>query len=307
VKKIIKIVVKIVLSLIVTAAYLYITYRLEYLSQIAEIDNIVGIIPLFLLTGIAVFLIALIWKRYKNAEVSTIVLSVLTVFWSALLIPAITGNWYPLASVPESGGDSPDLTLYEPFRENTLSVTLSYSSVRISEDLPLLDGATALYPVYAAAVRAVYDENAYTPETAICSNTPNAYNRLIAGECDIIFTAGPSKKQKAAAEAAGVDLYLTPLGKEAFVFLVGKDNPIRNLSYQQIKNIYSGKTAYWRTLGYKDGGKIVVFIRPEGSGSQTGLELIMNGLPIQKPQPLPDKSLAGNGSLMRQVSVRQAA
>jgi phosphate transport system substrate-binding protein len=303
VKKPLKIAVKTALTLIVIAAYLFITYRFEYLTQITAFDNIIGVMPLILLTGIAAFLIVLIWKRYNNAQTSTIVLSVLAVMWTALLFPAVTGSWYPLAKIPEGGGDTPDLTLYEPFREDTLAVTLPPSSVKISDDLPTLDGATALYPVYAGAVRAIYDEAAYTPETAICSNTPNAYSRLIKGDCDIIFVAGASEKQKAAAKAAGSELVFTPIGKEAFVFLVGKENPVDNLTYSQIKNIYSGKTAYWRTLGFEDGGKIIAFIRPEGSGSQTALQNIMGDLPIQSPQPLPDKSLIGGGSMMKQVSV----
>jgi phosphate transport system substrate-binding protein len=295
--------IKIALTLIVIAAYLFITYRFEYLTQIAAFDNLVGVMPLLLLTGIAAFLIALIWKPYKNAQTSTIVLSVLTIMWTALLFPAVTGSWYPLARTPVSGGDTPDLSLYSPFREETLAVTLPRSTVKISEDLPLLDGATALYPVYAGAVRAIYDEKAFISEMAMCNNTPSAYARLIRGDCDIIFVAGASKKQKAAAEAAGAELVFTPIGKEAFVFLVGKENPVDNLTYQQIKNIYSGKTAYWRTLGYEDGGKIIAFIRPEGSGSQTALQNIMGELPIQSPQPLPDKSLIGNGSMLKQVSV----
>jgi phosphate transport system substrate-binding protein len=299
-----KFALKIILSLIAIAGFIYITNRFEYLSQITAFDNIIGIMPLILITGILGFLIALIWKRYKNAEVSTAVLSVLAVIWTAMLIPAVSGDWYPFAKIPETSGSAPDLTLYEPFKQDTLAVTISDSSLMISEDLPVLDGATALYPVYAAVVRALYDENAYTPETAICSNTSNAYKRLICGECDIIFVAAASKKQLQAAEEAGSELVFTPIGKEAFVFLVGNENSIDNLSYQQIKNIYSGKTAYWSTLGFQDGGKIIALTRPEGSGSQTGLQQIMRGIPIQKPQPLPDKSLVGNGSLMQQVSVR---
>jgi phosphate transport system substrate-binding protein len=304
VKKSRKFLLKIALSLIVIAIYIYITNRFEYLSQITAFDNIIGIMPLILLTGILGFAVALIWKRYKNAEISTAVLSVLTVMWTAMLFPAVTGNWYPFSKIPETSGSAPDLTLYEPFREDTLSVTISDSSLSLSEDLPVLDGATALYPVYAAAVRAVYDEKAYAPETAICSNTPNAYKRLIRGDCDIIFAAAASQKQLQAAEEAGCELFFTPIGKEAFVFINGKENPVENLTYQQIKNICSGKTAYWSTLGFKDGGKIIVFTRPEGSGSQTGLQQIMRGIPIQKPQPLPDETLIGNGSLMQKVSVR---
>jgi phosphate transport system substrate-binding protein len=304
VKKILQQAARIVLSLIVFAVYLYITYRLEYLTQITAFDNIVGIMPLILLTGILGFLVALIWKRYKNAKTSTIVLAVLTVMWSALLFPAVNGNWYPFAKKNPRGTDEPDITLYEPFREDTLAVKIAGASVKLSEDLPVLDGAIALYPVYTGVVRSIYDEEAYTPEIALNTNTIEAYNRLIDGDCDIVFAAGASKKQKQAAEAAGADLVFTPIGKEAFVFLVGNENPVDNLSYQQIKNIYTGKTAYWKSFGFKDGGKIIAFIRPEGSGSQTALQHIMKGLPIQKPQPLPDETLIGNGSLMRQISVK---
>ena len=135
------------------------------------------------------------------------------------------------------------------------------------------------------------------------TNTLRAYDGLIAGERDIIFVAGPSANQRAAARAAGVNPVFTPIGKEAFVFVVAGSNPIENLTYQQLKNIYSGKTAYWRTLGWKEGGKIVAFQRPDGSGSQTGLQNIMKDLPLIAPQPLPSPSLAGTNSLMTQMSV----
>lgn len=58
-----------------------------------------------------------------------------------------------------------------------------------------------------------------------------------------------------------------------------------------------------KTLGWADGGDIIAFQRPEGSGSQTGLQAIMGDLPIQKPQPLPSDSLFGTGSMLKQVSV----
>ena len=58
----------------------------------------------------------------------------------------------------------------------------------------------------------------------------------------------------------------------------------------------------WSTLGWKEGGEIVSFRRPEGSGSQTGLQKVMRDMPIQS-RPLPDESLAGTNSLMKQMSV----
>jgi|GEM_PF-5853458 len=60
--------------------------------------------------------------------------------------------------------DSIDLSLYTPFADNTLAVSLEETStLKLESDLPLLDGATALYPLYAAFVQAVYPEKEYTP------------------------------------------------------------------------------------------------------------------------------------------------
>jgi phosphate transport system substrate-binding protein len=278
---------------------------LEYWSQLPAVDNAIGAAPIVLLVGITLFFIALLWKRHKNARTSTITLSALAVAWSLLFIPAVTGNWYPFSKIPEQGSASPDLTVYEPFTENTRVATLPHApSISIRGDLPSLDGATALYPLYAAFANAVYEEADYSPDLVVCTNTPNAYRAIIAGECDVIFVAGPSEKQKQAAKDADAELVFTPILREAFVFLTGKSNPVDDLTYQQLKNIYSGKTAKWKTLGWENGGDIIAFQRPEGSGSQTGLQTIMGGLPIQKPQPLPDDSLIGTGSLMKQVSVK---
>lgn len=150
---------------------------------------------------------------------------------------------------------------------------------------------------------AVYDNAEMAEDTVVCTNTPNAYRSVMQGTCDIIFVAGPSEQQKRMAKEMGAELVYTPIGKEAFVFLVGKSNPISELTQQQLKNIYSGKTAHWATLGWQAGGDIIAFQRPEGSGSQTGLQNMMGDLPIQKSRPLPDNSLLGQGSMMQQVSV----
>jgi phosphate transport system substrate-binding protein len=219
---------------------------------------------------------------------------------------ALRGNWWINPTTSDLFEAMPDLTVYTPFFENSLTAKLdNESELRLTDNLPVLDGATALYPVYAAFAEAVYDENAFSQDNVLCTNTGNAYEAIISGERDIIFVAGSSEQQIAAASEAGADLRFTPIGREAFVFLAGTDNPVNNITYQQLRNIYSGKTAYWNTLGWHEGGRIIAFQRPEGSGSQTGLQrLIMADLPVQVPQPLPDPALIGTNSLMKQVSAR---
>src|SRR5690606_20253505 len=83
-----------------------------------------------------------------------------------------------------------DLYAYQPFSEGTKAVRLAKpSSFSIDKNLPVLDGATALYPVYAAFAQAVYPEKMYDlHEGEVMSNrTGEAYDNLINGRADMIF------------------------------------------------------------------------------------------------------------------------
>ncbi|MDR1114105.1 MAG: substrate-binding domain-containing protein [Candidatus Margulisbacteria bacterium] len=112
--------------------------------------------------------------------------------------------------------------------------------------------------------------------------SPEAYSALLSGNADIIFCFEPSDAQLRQARELGVSYKLTPLGKDAFVFFVNKQNPVRNLSSKQIQDIYSGKTTNWRLVGGRDAA-IHAFQRPKNSGSQTILEKVMNGIPLITP------------------------
>ncbi len=153
----------------------------------------------------------------------------------------------------------------------------------------LLAGATALFPVYAAFAQAVYPEDTrYTPynrsdsadSLLTCSKTDRAYKRLIYGNTDVIFCAQPSDEELQMAKEAGVTFELTPIGYEAFVFIVPREEPVTGLTTQNIRDIYRGAVTDWVELGIEGLGKIVAYQRPENSGSQTALEEIMGDLPL---------------------------
>lgn len=191
---------------------------------------------------------------------------------------------------------------YQPFRPGTKAVALDKpASLKLSEQLPRLDGATALYPLYAAFVQAVYPEGNYEPYKGIvqCTTTPDAYRALIEGETDIIFVAAPSDEQLAFARSKGVELELTPIGKEAFVFFVSERNPVAGLSVQEIRDIYAGRTTNWRELGGSN-SEIRAFQRPAGSGSQSRLEALMKGDTLAAP-PREDV-VSGMGGIISQTA-----
>jgi phosphate transport system substrate-binding protein len=158
--------------------------------------------------------------------------------------------------------------------------------LRISANYPRLDGAVSAWPVYAAFAQAVYeglDENTVRAFVD-CTNTVDAYKRLADGVVDIFFGLAPSQGQRGYAASKGAALAEMPIGRDAFVFFVHKDNPVRSLTREQIRAVYSGRVTNWKALGGPD-ERIMAFQRLEGSGSQTTMiGTVMQGQALRKPQ-----------------------
>ena len=207
-------------------------------------------------------------------------------------------------SYAERIDDEVNLDGYRPFRENNLLKRLHEpAAISFHENYPKLDGATAAYPVYGAMAQELYkglNEWTVAPYVA-CSKTDEAYERLIQGEIDIFFGAQPSEQQLASAKEKGVELVLTPIAKEAFVFFVNKENPVGALTVEQIQNIYQKRIVNWKTVGGKN-EKILPFQRPENSGSQTIMRaMVMRNKPL--PAPLWEEYSAGMGEMISQIAI----
>ncbi|MHC8515254.1 PstS family phosphate ABC transporter substrate-binding protein [Sporosarcina sp. ITBMC105] len=193
------------------------------------------------------------------------------------------------------GDGSLEVEEYKPFQKKTKAVALDDpATLKIEDDLPVIDGATALYPIYSAFAQAVYPEKDYAVHgSEVMSNrTGQAYTNLINGTADIIFVLGPSAEQLKQAENSGKELTLTPIGKEAFVFFVNAKNPVTSLTVDEIKGIYAGEITNWQEVGGEN-DEIRAFQRPENSGSQTALQNFMGTTPIMDPPTENIASLMG--------------
>lgn len=216
-----------------------------------------------------------------------------------------------IPTVDEAESRSAMLHAYIPFDESNKLVRLE-SPASLQFDSPYavsLDGATALYPIYAAFTQAVYPEAwpsadekiDYSPynSTVECGGTIVAYERLLKGEVQMIFAAAPSQAQLDAAYAAGKEFHLAPIGREAFVFFVNSKNPVTGLTVEEIQGIYSGAITNWKEVGGKN-QRIRPFQRAEDSGSQTALQRLMGNIPLMEPEE--EDRIGGMGGIIRQVA-----
>lgn len=175
-----------------------------------------------------------------------------------------------------------------PFTEDSDIVRLDVKE-KLSGDLPVVDGAAALFPMYSAFVNAIYPKDSvsfdgkdFSSDSAMqYTNTRGAYKAVVDGTADIIFCAKPSQEQLEYAKQKGVELKMVPIGFEAFVFIVNKQNPVDDLTTDQIKGLYSGKYSKWSEVGGDD-TYIDAVQRNKGSGSQTSMLAFMNGTDMKK-------------------------
>ena len=176
---------------------------------------------------------------------------------------------------------------YVPFT-GSANVFSEDGAKKLEGDIPVIDGAAALLPVYAGFVQSIYPEDSvifngedYDAKSAMhYTNTRGAYKDIVDGNADIIICAQPSDEQLAYAKEKGVELELVPIGSDAFVFIVNANNPVSDITIDQIKGIYSGKITNWKELGGKN-VPIAAMRRNKNSGSQTALEKIMGDTPIK--------------------------
>lgn len=196
---------------------------------------------------------------------------------------------------------------YQPFREDSKLAQLETpASLKLQDPLPKLDGETWLYPMYAAFVEAVYPEGDYPyymkDGLVMRDDGGKSFTQLIEGKADMIFTTSPMKWHYNKAKKAGLELTVTPIGKEAFVFFVNEKNPVQNLTTQQIQEIYAGTTENWDEVGGKD-MPIIAYQRKNGSRGQKALEQFMEGTPLTKPAT-EDEFKDGYGNVQQRAEYR---
>ena len=152
------------------------------------------------------------------------------------------------------------------------------------ENYPKVDASLAIHPLVDSIASDFLgvDESELDFEYTK-TRTSEVYRNLIDGKVDVIFAAEISKEDEEYARQKGVELKIKPATSSAFVFIVNTENPVENLTFEQIQKIYTGEITNWAEVG-GESGDIIAYQRPTGSGSQTAmLSLVMKDKQIMTP------------------------
>lgn len=158
-----------------------------------------------------------------------------------------------------------------------------------------IDGSTATIPLTEGIMKRQLGLSEEEASRRVShSKTYNAFVKLIDGDADLIFVTSPPQEWLDSGLEQGVEVEVIPVVKDALVFLTNKKNEVNTLTQQQLKDIYTGETTNWKSVGGSD-SKIKPFQRPETSGSQTlFLKLLMKDtVPTQAVPDLEKASMSG--------------
>ena len=93
----------------------------------------------------------------------------------------------------------------------------------------------------------------------------------------IVVARAPSDDELAEAKKKGETYDVRPVALDAFIFIVNTANPVKSLTLNQVRDIYTARTNNWKAIGGTD-KEILAFIRERNSGSQELMEkLVMKG------------------------------
>lgn len=130
------------------------------------------------------------------------------------------------------------------------------------------DGSTSMEKVIGALGESFENSNQGVTFTYNPTGSSSGIKAVLEGRCDIGLS---SRSLKDSEKADG--LIETVLAYDGIAIIVHPDNPVSDLSVEQIAAIYTGEITNWSEVGGDD-GEIVLIGREAGSGTRDGFESI---------------------------------
>ena len=130
------------------------------------------------------------------------------------------------------------------------------------------DGSTSMQKVINTLGEAFMNENKGITFTYNPTGSGSGIKAVQEGRCDIGLSSRALK-----AEEKETGLKETVLAYDGIAIIVNPENPVSDLTLEQIAEIYTGRITNWKDLGGND-AEIVLIGREAGSGTRDGFETI---------------------------------
>ncbi len=130
------------------------------------------------------------------------------------------------------------------------------------------DGSTSMEKVIGALGESFENDNSGVTFTYNPTGSGSGIKAVLEGRCDIGLSSRNLKDEE---KADG--LTETVLAYDGIAMIVHPENPVSDLTLEQIAAIYTGEITNWNEVGGSD-GEIVLIGREAGSGTRDGFESI---------------------------------
>ena len=130
------------------------------------------------------------------------------------------------------------------------------------------DGSTSMEKVIGALGESFMEANSGTTFTYNPTGSGSGIQAVSEGRCDIGLSSRALKDDE---KASGLKETIVAL--DGIAIIVNPQNPVKDLSLEQIAKIYTGEITNWKDVGGED-AEIVLIGREAGSGTSDGFESI---------------------------------
>ena len=184
------------------------------------------------------------------------------------------------------------------------NLLIALSLLSISASAQRIKGSDTVLPVAQQTAERFMNQHPDTRVTVTGGGTGVGISALLDNTTDIAMASRPIKfSEKMKIKSAGEDVAEIVVAYDALAVVAHPSNPVKQLTRQQLEDIFRGKITNWKQVGGDD-RKIVVYSRETSSGTY---EFFKESVLKNKNDMASSLSMPATGAIIQSVSQTKGA
>lgn len=184
------------------------------------------------------------------------------------------------------------------------NLLIALSLLSISASAQRIKGSDTVLPVAQQTAERFMNQHPDTRVTVTSGGTGVGISALLDNTTDIAMASRPIKfSEKMKIKSAGEDVAEIVVAYDALAVVAHPSNPVKQLTRQQLEDIFRGKITNWKQVGGDD-RKIVVYSRETSSGTY---EFFKESVLKNKNYMASSLSMPATGAIIQSVSQTKGA